>query len=260
MGKDDTEWKKVKEYIDEVKILIQSCNINEYKASLELLTPIATLNAVVTFNAEQDAFPIVLGNFANRKCALALTKQGQECRKGITISLNCLPKVEAIIGIGVAFGIPKDKYKYGDVLIGKQITDYGNAKIEEHQIIPTLERRDVNDKLYNIFCSKQPDEWKFHDSKAYTGNIASKFDLINDRTYMEKLKAQNHIHKHIGGEMEGGCLLSICKEEQYAKTHFIIIKGVADFGECKGDQWQITAAKAAANYVHFCLSHCTAFR
>lgn len=252
MGKDDKEWKEVKEYINEVKILIQSCNINEYNASLELLKPIATLNAVVKFNAEEDAFPIVLGNFADRKCALALTKQGQECRKGITISLNCLPKVEAIIGIGIAFGISKDRLKYGDVLIGKQITDYGNAKIEEHQITPRLEVRDVQSKLYNIFCLTQPDEWKFQDSKAYTGNIASKFDLINDRTYIQKLKA----HNHIGGEMEGGCLLSICKEEQYAKTHFIIIKGVSDFGDGdKDDRWQITAAKAAADYVHYCLSN-----
>ena len=258
MGKDDKEWKEVKEYKDEVKILIQSCNINEYNASLELLKPIATLNAVVKFNAEEDiyAFPIVLGNFADRKCALALTKQGQECRKGITISLNCLPKVEAIIGIGIAFGNSKDRLKYGDVLIGIQITDYGNTKIEEHQITPRPEVCDVHSKLHNIFCLTQPDEWKFHDSKAYTGNIASHLYVIDNATDIQKLKA----HNHIGGEMEGGCLLSICKEEQYAKTHFIIIKGVSGFGDGdKDDRWQITAAKAAADYVQYCLSKCTAF-
>ena len=94
----------------------------------------------------------------------------------------------------------------------------------------------------------KPDEWKFYDSRACAGSIASKAELINDSSYIAKL-AQNNL---IGGEMEACFLQKICNE--HGKVHFIIIKDVSDFADGhKDDRWQITAAKAAANYVKFCL-------
>ena len=253
VGKNDKEWKEVEEYSKEVKILIQSCNKNEYRASLELLEPIDNVKTVIKFSAA-DEFPIVLGNIANRKCALVQTRQGLQCPKDISISLDCLPKVEVIIGIGIAFAISRDEFKYGDVLIGRSITDYENAKIEDDKITPRLEVRQVHRKLDNIFCLINPDEWKFHDSRAIAGSIASKAELINDSSYIAKLAKNNHI----GGEMEACFLQRICNDHE--KINCIVIKGVSDFADGhKDDRWQITAAKAAANYFTFCLKNSDAF-
>lgn len=59
--------------------------------------------------------------------------------------------------------------------------------------------------------------------------------------------------------MEGWVLLELCeemKQERKKDVEVVVIKGVADYGDLtKGDKWQLTAAKAAIDYIHHCLDN-----
>ena len=93
-------------------------------------------------------------------------------------------------------------------------------------------------------------------SVAHIGCIVSAPTLVQDEVLSDQL--MQHTPDCIGGEMEGWVLLELKRtlKSQYNKDiEVIIIKGVADYGDCtKGDQWQWTAAKAAMDCIHFCLN------
>ena len=65
-----------------------------------------------------------------------------------------------------------------------------------------------------------------------------------------------HTPNAIGGEMEGWVLLGLKRTlTEHKHIEVIVIKGVADYGDFKkGDKWQWTAAKAAIDCIHYCLS------
>ena len=73
--------------------------------------------------------------------------------------------------------------------------------------------------------------------------------LLNNRDALKKLIARHE--RFIGGEMEGQELaqLTCLKNGEDHDVDFIIIKGVADFGDgTKEKDWQFTASLAAATY------------
>ena len=66
-----------------------------------------------------------------------------------------------------------------------------------------------------------------------------------------------HTPNAVGGEMEGWVHLELkrtLKGQHNKDIAVIVIKGVADYGDLsKGDKWQWTAAKAAMDYIYYCL-------
>jgi len=272
------EHKAVDQFAKQVVIVIQSCNENEYYASLELMKApeIPKSDGQSQLFERAVRFPntiamkIVLGMFAGHKAAIAWTEQGASCERDIRKVLGWFPSTKAILGVGVAFGMKRDAVKFCDVLVAKQIADFGDRPRAEKGGIDA--RGDVvrtKTALKNMFC-KNTIGWEFSCTntnrlaKVVPGLLVSGPLLLDDATIKQKMLEQFKDAK--GGEMEGWILYThIVNDRDILKDHpnleAIIIKGVADYADGEKDKrWQLTAAMAAASYTHFQLKRSTAFR
>ena len=255
-------------------IIIQSCNDNEYYASLELMKApeiskpddLSQLFKRAVQFPNDDNMTIALGMFADRKAAIAWTKQGADCEKDIRKVLRWFPSTKAIIGVGVAFGMDRDAVKFCDVLVPSRIADFASRpRAQDGGILsrgPVVETE-------NMFC-KNPIGWEFTCTKTnrlaevVPGLLVSGPILLDDPAVKKRMLEQFRDAK--GGEMEGWVLYThIIKDDQIMEKHpnlkVFIIKGVADYADGKkGKKWQLTAAMAAASYTHFKLENSTAFQ
>ena len=267
------ERQAIKQFAQQVVIVIQSCNDNEYYASLQLMkAPNITkpdgqsqlFERAVRFPNE-DNMAVTLGMFADCKAAIAWTEQGASCEKDIHKVLSWFPNIRAILGVGVAFGMERSDVNFCDVLVASQIADLGNrTRLEDRRVVAEGRGGDTTSTktpLNNIFC-KDVKGWKFQctdtsrQAKAVPGLLVSGSFLLDGRRV--KLSLQEQYKSAKGGEMEGGILYRIVKNKPNLAA--IIIKGVADYADGEKDKrWQLTAAMAAAKYTHFQLKRSTAF-
>ena len=272
------EFQTIEDFAQKVEIVIQSCNRNEYCASLELMEApqIPKPDGQSQLFEKAVRFPnkinmkIALGMFAGHKAAIAWTEQGASCERDIRKVLGWFPNTKAILGVGVAFGMKRDAVKFCDVLVAKQIADFGDRPRAEKGGIDA--RGDVvrtKTALKNMFC-KNTIGWEFSCTntnrlaKVVPGLLVSGPLLLDDATIKQRMLEQFKDAK--GGEMEGWILYThIVNDRDILKDHpnleAIIIKGVADYADgVKDKRWQLTAAMAAASYTHFQLKRSTAFR
>ena len=269
---DIVEHQAIDQFAHEVEIVIQSCNPNEYYASLELMeAPNITkpgsqsqlFERAVRFPNYYDMV-ITVGMFAGRKAAIAWTEQGASCEKDIRNVLSWFPNTKALLGVGIAYGMNMETVNFCDVLVAKQIADLGDTpRIQEGGIYTRGDVVSTKTILKNVFC-KDDTGWHFPCSKTSSlpakvviGQLASSPFLLDDPVIKKKIQEQFKFSE--GGEMEGWVLYSHIMRD-YPELEVIVIKGVADYGDgVKDGRWQLTAAMAAANYTHFQLQRSTAF-
>ena len=259
--------KFVQQYCKEVKIILQAANDNERLANFSKLEPSylndGTKSAKIVrfstgFPGQNIEGEYTLGIFGGYKAALVQTKQGADCRSLIEATIGLFSNVSFIIGVGVAYGISRDKTKLGDVLISDKIACLNNIKIDKsgsiHNRGPIQE---VKDQLHVLFCTANDRFNKFactedaspRYSKAHVGCIISGNFLVDNKEI--KFKLSEIEREAIGGEMEGHVLMEIMGKRDPCPFQAIIIKGVCDYGDgTKEKQWQLTAALAAVEYTH----------
>ena len=246
------EYQAIEQFRQEVVIVIQSCNDNEYYASLELM------EAPVRYRNEY-AMRIILGMFAGYNAAIAYTQQGSSCRSDIEEVLKWCPNTKAILGVGVAYGMKRDAVKFGDVLVAKQIANVGtNPRVMAGGIYPRAPGAATKPTLMHTFCQAYSG-WEFsctkkqRQAKVKVGEMVSGGFLLDDSDIKETLKMQCPFAE--GGEMEGWILYKDIMEK-HPNLEVIVIKGVADYGDGKKNkEWQFTAAKAAVDYTRYKLLH-----
>ena len=258
-----SEYQAIEQFRQEVVIVIQSCNENEYYASLELMKAPIIENQPQLFNTavryrNEDAMRIILGMFAGYNAAIAYTQQGSSCRRDIEKVLQWCPKTKAILGVGVAYGMKRDAVKFGDVLVAKQIVDAGNIpRAMGGGIFIRATGAATKPTLMHTFCQAYRG-WKFsctinRQAKVTVGELVSGGFLLDDSGIKRTIKMQCPFAA--GGEMEGWVLYKDIMEE-HPNLGVIVIKGVADYGDGKKNKkWQFTAAKAAVAYTHYKLLH-----
>jgi nucleoside phosphorylase len=155
---------------------------------------------------------------------------------------------QAIIAVGIAFGLDETKQQIGDVLISTQIQDYDLGRLnEDGTLTPRGDKPGSADILRNRL--RQTDvtqqrccrDWPKFDF----GLVLSGQKLLDNLDYRESLKLL--FPEAIGGEMEGTGLYVSASE---AKVDWIVIKAICDWGRNKNqadkDAWQRLAAKNAA--------------
>ena len=202
---------------------------------------------------------LTLGIFADHKAAVIQTRKGTDSRHGLLTSLQYLPNIQLIIGLGFAY-VQRRKSNRGDVLVSACIDGVSNFRIEDgrikfdegHARYTTLSTAAENvfvsrASLWKGFkCSMRADR----ESKARTGVLVSSPVLLNDQKALDDYSKNNE--RFIGGEMEGQELVQAqqyLKENKQYQVDVIVIKGVADFGDgTKDNSWQLTASLAAADY------------
>ena len=268
---DIDEHQAIKQFAKEVDIVIQSCNPNEYYASLawmeapNILKPDGEsqlFERAVQF-PNKDGMKITLGVFADYKAAIVWTEQGASCEGDIRKVLSWFPNTKALIGIGIAYGMDMNAVNFCDVLVAKQIADLGDRpRVQEGGIYSRGDLVSARTTLKNIFC-KDSTGWHFEcsksgrEAKVIVGQLASGPFLLDDAAVKQKIWEQFKFA--IGGEMEGWVLYTHIMRD-YPDLEVMIIKGVADYGDGEKDgRWQLTAAIAAANYTHFQLNRNVAF-
>ena len=223
-------------------------NDNEYQAALTYMKSPSEgheSNGVRNF----PNVGMVVGVFANKKVVLIQTSPGDNCEKMVKETIDCFPSAQYILAVGVCYGFDREKHLLGDVLVSTQISDLKyrpDGTIENRG-----ETRNVADFLSDVFCKRCTFSPPFkvtdtRDSKVYAGTFLSHPVLMNNKSERDKFHAA--APTAIGGEMEGGVLMKLEKQERTIKG-VIIIKGVADYGDgTKNKEWQFTTAMAAFQY------------
>lgn len=191
-----------------------------------------------------------LGTIRNSEIVLVKCGMGSSSVGGslmtVSYAINLLhPKYVIMVGIG--FGLREGKQELGEIMISRQLHDYDLEKITE---------TDHSSRADNI--SSHPDILtKFESSfliwkgvKLHFGLVISGQKLSNNKEFVESLKLK--YPEAIGGEMEGTGLQSASYREN---IHWILIKGICDWGYDKTDEYQETAAKNAVEYLLFTLQN-----
>ena len=262
---DKTTMQAVQLFAKEVVIILHTCNKNEYWAALERLKPPTTSdrNKIRDHPIIYPQVGSVIGWFAGYRAAVVRTGQGNKCRDELTKALTeSYPNAKVIIGAGIAYA-NKRECKFADVLISDQIENFVQYKKEGDEFTNHGPREEIDPTVQRVFEDSARD-WTDMEcftcandnrtSVAHIGCIVSAPTLIRDEVLRDQL--MKHTPNAIGGEMEGWVLLELkrtLKDQHDIKV--IVIKGVADYGDLKkGDKWQWTAAKAAIDCIHYCLS------
>ena len=252
-----------KHLYEKVRLILHTCNVNEYRAVLERMTPLEGQQSVLKYKDLHINFR--LGKFADYTVSLVYTEQCKGAKNPLIVALDTFPKAEAIIGVGIGFGVDPDSIKLADIMVSTYVTDASMLEIKPDSVKARYGEGQckVDQSLLQHFNDIDvQDDWQFEvsnksrHSKVNTGTLVSSANLIKDESFKQKLL--DHIYKPIGGEMEGSVLLEIFHDHEMKKRNpkpsVIVIKGVADYGdEAKTREWQPIAAKAAVDYVHYCL-------
>ena len=263
---DESTMKAVQVFASKVRLILHTCNVNEYWAALERLEP-PTRNDHSEIRDRPIIYPqigSVIGWFADYRAAIVRTGQGNICRDELMKALTeSFPNCRVIIGAGIAYANSR-KRKFADVLISDQIENFVQYKKAGDEITNCGPREQIEHNVQRVFENPSRDwtDMKLficandnRTSVAHIGCIVSAPTLIRDEVLRDQL--MKHTPNAIGGEMEGWVLFELkktLKSLHNKDIEVIVIKGVADYGDLsKGDQWQWTAAKAAIDCIHYCL-------
>ena len=241
------QFKVLSDFCQNVEIILQTVNENEYDAATTFLKPPDDLFEKAVIFPENC---MVLGMFGDKRTALIQTRVGENAGNFIEKAQEKFPRAVYFIGIGVCYAFDKDKHKLGDVIASNKICTFSDSAIHGELTQDRGERISVIDNLQDTFCRARTLSSKFkvcegRFSKAYEGPIVSFPLLIKDAVFRDKiLKA---VPGAIAGEMEGGQLLKFVQKKKI--KGIIVIKGVVDYGdENKKKDWQFIAARAALHY------------
>ena len=235
------------DFCQNVEIILQTVNENEYDAATTFLKPPNNLFKKAVIFPENC---MVLGMFGDKRTSLIQTRVGENAGKFIEKAHKRFPRAVYFIGVGVCYAFNKDKYKLGDVIVSNKICTFFDSAMHGELTQDRGERISVIDDLQDTFCRAQKLKSKFkvcegRFSKAYEGPIVSFPLLIKDAVFRDQiLKA---VPGAIAGEMEGAQLLKFVQTNRI--KGIIIIKGVVDYGDKnKKNDWQFIAASAALHY------------
>lgn len=161
-------------------------------------------------------------------------------------------KPDYMIMVGIAFGMKEEKevdgvrkgsQHLGEVMVSSDIEDYGSYKITEKGIHERGQKTPADPTLLKRFSTAFAlwDKVKVHAGLIITSDV-----LVNREEFVAMLKER--FPDAIGGEMEGCGFLANYHQ------HWILVKGICDFGHDKNDGYQDIAAMNAIEFVDFVLS------
>lgn len=203
-------------------------------------SPLADSDNNKPINWYDRGISLTFGIFANHKAALVQTCKGVDCQHELMPALQCLPNIKLVIGLGFAYAW-RNKCNLSDVIISTFVDGVGNCRIEGDRLkfdegcvryttvsTCTSSVFTKGTSLWTTFTCTTSDR----KSKAHAGVLISSPMLLNDKRAFDEYLKNNE--RFIGGEMEGQELAHAqlhLKEKEDWPVDFIIIKGVANFGD-----------------------------
>jgi nucleoside phosphorylase len=152
---------------------------------------------------------------------------------------------DAVIMVGIAFGIDSQRQKLGDILVSRQIQAYEPQKVKNGLMpIPRGDRVTASLSLLDKFRSGDID-WA--GAPVHFGLILSGDKLIDDIEFRNKLMELEP--EAIGGDMEGAGLYAAASD---TKADWILVKSICDWadGNKKGNSQPLAAVNSASFVLH----------
>lgn len=242
----------IAEKIDIQLLLITATEI-ELKQVLRLLEPFETEEENLKVVTKYETY--YLGNFGAFTAAVVRSSMGSMGPSGSTLTANSaieLWKPDAVVVVGIAFGVDKTKHKPADVLVAERLALYESQRIGS-KIVPRGSIPLTGLGLLNRF--KDAIDWSFKRPDGikvnmHIGQMLSGNKRIDDPSFKQELVKM--FPDSIGGEMEGAGVFDACSR---AKVEFIVVKGVSDWADGKKhDGYQEMAAASATSLAHHVLS------
>jgi len=198
-----------------------------------------------------------LGEIRGMRVFMALSQMGSSGPGGtqetVWKGIEAL-KPQAIIMVGIAFGVNEEKQAIGDILVSQQLWLYdlqrvGTDKGGKIKIIPRGDKPHASTWLFDRFHSADL-YWDQSKAKVRFGLVMSGDKLVDNFDFREQLKQFES--EAIGGEMEGAGMYVACQDK---KVDWILIKGICDWGDGhkaqdKDARQQIAAQNAAEFVLH----------
>lgn len=195
-----------------------------------------------------------LGEINGARVFLALSEMGTS---GLGASLQTVQRgiealrPDAVVMVGIAFGINEQKQAIGDILVALQLMMYEVQRAGATAVIPRGDRPRASARLINHVRSANLD-WRGAQVRMGLLLTGEKLvDNIDYRTQLLQFEAEA-----IGGEMEGGGLYAACQD---AHVDWILIKAICDWADGNKSQdktaRQRLAAKNAAQFLVHSLKH-----
>jgi nucleoside phosphorylase len=139
---------------------------------------------------------------------------------------------DAVLAVGVAFGVDRKRQAYGDVLVASQVEGYERQRVNKGGRVTLREPRlDAPERWLQrarqtiARGQRTGGPWP----TARVGLVLSGQKLIDDRAFRDGVIALTG-GEAVGGEMEAHGLLRAC---QSARTDWLVIKAIADFADGK---------------------------
>ena len=255
----------------EVKLILQTCNENEKWAVYEKLQP--PKPAISKVQLERALYipenDTVIGTFAGYTIAVLTTEQGKKSERELKRALDTFPNAQAIIGVGIGFGKNQESISLADVMVSDHIEDVSQVSVEQkskEKRIKIAQRGGcvpMKTELLRYFKDKTT-QWHLGNafqvskegriSQAKVGTVVSCETLVRSKDLRDEY--MDLMAQAVGGETEGSSLLNMIEwmKKDQRQLSVIVIKGVTDYGDNqKEKKWQFTAAKAAVDFIHYCL-------
>lgn len=156
----------------------------------------------------------------------------------------------AIIMVGIAFGVDRQKQRIGDILVARQLLAYELQRVGAgaSSNVPHLARGNrpqTSPRLLDRFRGGAVD-WK--GARVHFGLVLSGDKLVDQQEFRDQLRKLEP--EAIGGEMEGAGLYAVAERR---KVDWILVKAVCDYADGNKDQdkarRQRTAARNAIRFV-----------
>lgn len=193
-----------------------------------------------------------LGTIDNSQCFLCISEMGTAGLSGSIVTVQQGIKdlqPDAVIMVGIAFGIDKSKFTIGDILVSQQLQLYDLQRVNNNNSLglrgdkPQASRRPLN------WARHAQLDWDADNPKVEIGLILSGDKLIDNHDYRETLSKL--VPEAIGGEMEAAGLYVAC---QNAQVDWIMIKAICDWADGnKAKKKKANQTKAARNAAQFAI-------
>ncbi len=153
----------------------------------------------------------------------------------------------AVIALGIAFGVDETQQSIGEILLSKQLRLYELQRVgKQRKIVVRGARPDAAPRLVNHFRGFADAKW--NGAPVTSGVLLTGEKLVDNIDYRKQLQALEF--EAIGGEMEGAGLYVSGYDH---KVDWIVVKAICDFADGnKGvdkTARQKLAAKNAAEFV-----------
>jgi nucleoside phosphorylase/CheY-like chemotaxis protein len=272
------DWERdLKAYVDYVVEASGGRASGAFKTDLMLVTALVApeLEAVLSLEADWEDLPEPLDStryYAGRlpgdgRCldvvAATAIRPGMVATTALAMKSIEIHRPRCLAMTGIAAGFTGN---FGDVVVSDLIWDYGSGKLKaasdgaifERAPYPLSAPRElvaIAQRLASDNAVRQTirDLWGDRGPappqapRIHVGPIASGAAVVGAGEIMQRIRSSHR--KAVAVEMEGYGLAEAAESCRGAKPHWIVVKGISDFGdERKGDEFQPYAAFTGAQF------------